>query len=331
MYLTAPGQLELRAEPLEVAALGAREVLCESLVTAISPGTELGAFTGLPPLRPGVHYPRLLGYCNVARVLAAGADVHEVRPGQRVLSFASHRSHFVMRAEELLLVLEPQARAAEICCTYLFHLGYNAVLRSAVRPGSRVLVIGLGALGLTAVAMAAIAGARVLALSDQAALRTLGQQFGAELALPRADVAALQAALGPGLADVIITTSNTWSDWELALQLAGRRGTVAVLGFPGRGQPPGAFNPLDSRYFYDKQLRLEAVGSAPERADARGFLRYNERDNLNYLAGLIMQGRLPAAALAGGSYPGAAIAEAYRELLARQRSAVTYLLRWHEE
>ena len=57
VWLDQPGQLALREEPL--ASPGDGEILCETIVTAISPGTELAAWRGLPPLRPGVVYPRL--------------------------------------------------------------------------------------------------------------------------------------------------------------------------------------------------------------------------------------------------------------------------------
>ena len=331
VYLNAPGQLELRREWLDSASVGALDLLCETLVTVISPGTELAAYSGLPALISGVGYPRLQGYCNVARVLAVGSGVEHVRPGQRVLSFTSHRSHFLLRADEMLLVLEEQARSEDIACAYLFHLGYNAVLRSGVLAGSRVLVIGLGALGLTSVAMAAVAGARVVGISDYPLPQRLGVEFGAGAVLPRADAEGIRAALTVDLADVVITTSNSWDDWQLALQMAARRGSIAVLGFPGRAQAPGSFNPLDSRYFYDKQLRLEAVGVSAERADSRGFLRFNERDNLRYLAALIMSGRLKPSALLGASCPGTDIEQAYRDLLGRTRPAITYLLRWNAE
>jgi len=329
VYLNAPRQLEVRKEILDINGIGELDVFCETLVTAISPGTELGAYTGLPALRSGVAYPRLQGYCNVARVLAVGAGVGSIKPGERVLSFASHRSHFVIAAEEVLLVLGPGDRADDIVCTYLYHLGYNASLRSDVRAGSRVLVIGLGALGLASVAVASVAGARVFGLSDHEIAQRIAVESGAGAVFARSDTGSLRTALSEGLADVVIVTTNSWDDWAIALDMAAIRGTIACLGFPGRGQAPGSFNPLDSRYFYAKQLRIEAVGNSPGKPDARGFSRFNERENLRYLAELIVSGRLNPRLLASASYPGSDIVRAYRDLLDRKDSAITYLLQWH--
>ena len=320
--LTAPRRLELQDEPLRAPAAG--ELLCETLVSVISPGTELAAYTGLPPLRDGPVYPRLQGYCNVARVLACGDATGAFEVGQRVLTFQSHRSHFVTPADEVLLTLPEGVDSDAAATTYLFHLGYNAVLRGGVRAGSRVLVIGIGALGSTAVALAALAGAEVRAVTDHAAAAARALRMGARQAVSRRDAASPCAAW----ADVIIATTNAWSDWSLALASAAQRGPIAVLGFPGRGEPASAANPLDPRYFYMRQLRIEAVGFSPERPDGRGFARFNERSNLGFLLGEIARGRLPAAELLSGRHPGTQIERAYAELLKRTGNPVTYALQW---
>ena len=112
VWLTRPGTIELRQEDLAAPAPG--QILCKTIVTAISPGTELAAFTGLPPLRPSVTYPRLQGYCNVGEVLESRAD--GFAQGDRVLSFTSHRSHFVLPAEGVLYTLPAAADAGAIAC-----------------------------------------------------------------------------------------------------------------------------------------------------------------------------------------------------------------------
>jgi threonine dehydrogenase-like Zn-dependent dehydrogenase len=328
--LLGPRRLELQRESLASQPQGARELVCETLLTAISPGTELAAYLGKAPLRDGSPYPRLQGYCNVARVLAAGSECAPFLPGDRILSFTSHRSHFAIDVSDVLARLPPEQKSADAAPAYLFHLGYDAVLRAGVRPGSRVLVVGLGAVGLGAVAMAGIAGARVFALSDQPAPARRAGLLGAGV-FARAQSAQLALALTPALADVVIVTTDTWADWRCALDLAGHRASIACLGFPGRSQDPPDFNPLESRSFYAKQLRLEAVGLAPERADGRGYLRFNERDNLSFILELLRSGRLTAATLVSGSYPGVEIERAYADLAVRRDSPVTYLLEWHRE
>ncbi len=321
IWLEEPGRLTVREEPLAPPA--AHELLCETIVSAISPGTELAAWRGLPPLRPGVVYPRLQGYCNVARVIECGAAVEGYTPGDRVLSFTSHRSHFALAESDVLYRLPAQADADRVVAAYLFHLGYNAVLRSNVRAGSRVAVIGLGSLGLTSVAMAALAGAEVTAISGHPSSAAIARHYGAQTVLSRKECADLS-----GQFDVIVSTTNGWDDFALALRIAGQNGIIATLGFPGRGEPVPTFNPLASEHFYMKQLRIEAVGASPEHNDSRGFNRFNERDNIAFIARSIETGRLNPEPILSGRYPGEAIAQAYADLDARKDNAITFLLDW---
>ncbi|MEM8724176.1 MAG: zinc-binding alcohol dehydrogenase [Pseudomonadota bacterium] len=323
VWLEAPGKVVLREEALE--APGAGEILCETIVTAISPGTELAAWRGDPPLRPGNPYPRVQGYCNVARVLETGDAVGGIAPGQRVLTLQSHRSHFIADARTVYHGLQEGEDADQAAATYLFHLGYNAVLRSDVRPGHRVLVIGLGALGLTSVAMAALAGADVTAVSSQHAPAAIARKYGARDVMGRDS-----AGRDPHQtrSDVIILTTNGWGDFELAQRAATQNGMIACLGFPGRSEAPGEYNPLGAEHFYNKQLRIEAVGFSPIENDVRGFARFNLRDNIAFLAHAIADGRLDPAPILSGRYPAEDIVQAYTDLDARKDNAITYLLDW---
>src|SRR5688572_21668827 len=40
------------------------QLLARTEFSAVSLGTEMAAYSGEPPLRPGIIYPRLVGYCN---------------------------------------------------------------------------------------------------------------------------------------------------------------------------------------------------------------------------------------------------------------------------
>lgn len=326
--IAAPGEIRFREEELP-ANPQAGMLLCRTIVTAISPGTEIAAFTGLPHLRPGVSYPRLVGYCNVAEVTAVGEGVERIREGDRVLSFTSHRSHALLDASDVLYVLAEDDDPRKIVCAYLFHLGYNAVLRGDVRAGSRVAIIGLGVLGLTSVASARLAGAETLAISGHTEARDIALEFGADIAVERshADIA---GALGERLADVVIATTNSWDDWRLALQIAAPRGTICCLGFPGRGSSEIPSNPLDSQFFYAKQLRIEAVGLSPESSDSRGFIRFDERSNIAFLARRIRSGHLDPARLVSGEFDASSIEAAYQALANRSPGTFTFILAWDQ-
>lgn len=329
-WLEGPGDLVWRKEPLASPGLG--EITCATIASVISPGTELAAWRGAPPLRPGSAYPRVQGYCNVARIEAVGAKVEGYAPGDRVLTLQSHRSHFACAAQEVYFTLDPGMDAAQIATSYLFHLGYNAILRSGARAGHRVAIIGLGVLGLSSVAMAGLAGAQVYALSSHpSSLAIARDAYGATGVYTRADRARLAHDLGgggSGGADIIILTTSGWEDFQLALEIAGQNAVIACLGFPGREQAPGAFNPLASEYFYTKQLRIESVGLSPLENDPRGFNRFNLRDNIGFIARAIAEGRVDPAPILSGVYPAHELARAYTALSVRKDNAITYQLDW---
>lgn len=324
VWLEGPRQLVWRDEEVGLPVGGH---LCRTLVSAISPGTELAAWTGAPPLRPGKVYPRLMGYCNVAEVLESAPGTIRAAPGDRVLSFASHRSHHALADHDVLAVIPPSLSSGPASVTYLLHLGYNAILRAAVRPGARVAVIGLGPLGLAAVIMARLAGAEVAAISNQPALASHARAAGAAWAGPRTAISDAPGWLAAG-ADVVVSTTGSWPDWQLALETAGHLGTIAVLGFPGRGEPLPAFNPLASEHFYSKQLRIEAVGMSPEKRDPRGFLRFTEQDNLAFLLSLLADARVEVSPFTAWEAPATDLAQTYAALEARAEGQLTSLLTW---
>jgi threonine dehydrogenase-like Zn-dependent dehydrogenase len=327
--IRSPGQVAFEVEELSM-NLEANTILCESLVSVISPGTELAAYRGAPPLRMDVTYPRFVGYCNVARVLARGAKVTNVAVGDRVVTLQSHRSHFILSSSEIVSVVPPGICSREAACSYLYQLGYNSVLRGGVRLGSTVVVIGMGALGITSVAMSVLAGGRVFGVSDYEGARERVCRLGGLECFSRRDIELLFAALGEQRAHVIVSTTGDWSDWRIALDAAGDQGAIVVLGFPGRESNDVPLNPLDSRTFYTKQLRVIAAGHSPLLPEPKGFLPFNLRDNMERILGWISAGVLRPKMLLSGEFEGLALQEAYESLLRRENAALTYSLNWEK-
>jgi threonine dehydrogenase-like Zn-dependent dehydrogenase len=326
----SPGTLAFEDGVMALHDLAEDEVAAETLVTVISPGTESAAYSGAPPLRDGVVYPRLVGYCNVARVLATGPKVDTVRPGDRILTLQSHRSAFRCKANAVIARLPESADSARCAAAYLYHLGYNALLKADFRPGCNVAVIGLGALGLATVSLASVGGGNVFAFSGHEAGRARGRQAGARVVFSRDEdwTERVDADTGGTGIDIVVTTSSDWRDWQLALQVARREGVVAVLGFPGRGAPLPEFNPLASNYFYYKQLRVMACGFSPESDVPVYDVRFTLKRNMAYLLDLIASGRLDAGMLVSETRDWREIESVYRRLIAREPGLVTAALQW---
>jgi 2-desacetyl-2-hydroxyethyl bacteriochlorophyllide A dehydrogenase len=321
--LLGPRDLVFKQEELDVAEIGPDEIVVATEFSAVSPGTELSAYVGRPPLRPGPVYPRFQGYCNCGRVIAAGANVKAVAAGDRVLTNAAHRSHYRSNQSDVIIKVPAGMNGADASVTYLFHLGYAALLRTNVRMGQRLAVVGLGALGVGAIAVSYAAGAEVVAISGREEARSRALRLGAGKACGPED-----AAVDDVEADVVITTSSSWRDWTVALRAARRGGVIAVLGFPGRGEPRAESNPLDSQYFYDKQLTLMGVGQLLDEMPGSRVPSPRLRANMRYLVDLIGAGRLPAKELAAHIRPAQDLEQVYEDLLAKRGDALTYVLQW---
>ena len=268
-YLFGPHDLRLEQEDIEPGQLGPNELICETLYSAVSPGTELAAYMGLPPLRPIAKvYPRYLGYMNVARVMHAGEDAAAVLPtGTLVYTHAAHRDTLKITSDRVIAELPSGHDPRLASPAYLYRLAWNALRRGRFRSGHTVSVIGLGAIGLAAVQLVRKFGGDCIAVSGHETALDIARMAGA-LSLSRTDAIAHHlddTARAGGVSDVTVTTTSGWDDWQLSLSLTRFNGTICVLGFPGRGEPQPDENPLGSKFFYDRQLTISASGFGPEK------------------------------------------------------------------
>jgi threonine dehydrogenase-like Zn-dependent dehydrogenase len=329
--LDEPGKVSIREEELLVKNLLKGQVLAETLYSAISPGTEMAAYNGDPPLRPMKIYPRVVGYCNVAKIIETNNTL-DYRTGEIILTFQSHRSAFVCHENQIIAKLPDDSDFATGSVTYLFHLGYHALLRANVQAGNNIAVIGLGTLGITTTAIAVLSGANVFCFSNQSSSGVVAKKLGAKAVINKTFDNIISEQIndetgGTGV-DVVITTSNTWADWKLALMLARKGGKICVLGFPGRTQPIPDFNPLASQYFYDKQLEILAAGMAPDIDAAPDQIRFTIKRNCRYLLNLILEKKLNAGSIISSVVPWEDLEEVYKNMVQRVSGQLTSVLKW---
>src|SRR5512139_2606544 len=103
VWFEAPYQVSVHDEPL--AELHPDQVLVQTLVSAISAGTELLFYRGqvptdmpldatLPSLSGEMQYPLCYGYACVGRVIEVGVQLDRAWLGRLVFSFQPHTTHF---------------------------------------------------------------------------------------------------------------------------------------------------------------------------------------------------------------------------------------------
>lgn len=181
------------------------------------------------PFAPGAP-----GHEGWGRVEALGPGANGVAPGDRVavLSGAAFAEYDVAPQDRLVRIpdeVEGPFPGEALGC------GANVFRRSAIRPGDTVALVGAGFLGLVALRLAVLAGARVIALSRREAALRLARAYGAS------DVVATQgrggaveevrALTGGRLCDVVIEAVGNQASLDLASELVREGGRLVVAGY----------------------------------------------------------------------------------------------------
>ena len=341
--LRGPRDLSIEEQELATDALGPDELWVQTEVSALSTGTDRGNYEGAQRVPGAPDYPRWVGYTNVGIVRGVGSGVTRFRTGERVFALKPHQSAYVARESELIVRVPHGVAPEDAAFTYLYHLGFQSLQRGHFVPGENVAIVGLGILGLAAVELASVQGARVLALGNAANRLEMARAVGAHQALP-SDAPEIQSAIdelthGAGI-DLVILAANPWPAYRTAVEVVRPNGRVAVLSLPGRGEPPLDFNPLALEWFYGKALTLIAVaGVAPYaypaiQAPASGRpvestgARFSRARGCEYLLDLIQERRLQPARLVTHRLPYGRLGEAYEMALHREKSMIGVVFDW---
>ena len=329
--LAAPKVLIVKEQQINANSLDSQSVFAKTLYSAISTGTELAAWTGKPPLRPSTPYPRLVGYCNVAQVQAVGSAIDDLVEGDVILTHQSHRSSFCCSRQDVLLKAKNMSQTSQkrLATTYLYHLGYAALSEGGYKPGFEVAIIGLGALGFASASLVSAYGGTPIIFSGRSNTSALlkhipfAQSFNkTQSRIP------YPSAVGLDGADLVINTSDSWLDYELGLNIVRRGGSMVLLGFPGRGMALPAYNPLDSKYIYDKTVTIRQAGYVPDLDVPPIDLRFTIKRNLAHIYSLLESGRLDASPLLKTAYPWNRLQTAYEFLEGRPEDALSAVLEW---
>ena len=332
--LYGPGDVRYDERP-EPAIVEKTDAIIRMSVTCIC-GSDLWPYRGLNPS----NGPAPMGheYCGI--VEEVGRNVSSIKPGQFVIgSFAAsdntcahcragyqsscaHREWVTGAQAPLLrvpmadgtLVATAEVPAADLVPDFLavsdvLGTGWFAADAANVKPGSTVVVVGDGAVGLLGVLSAKQMGAeRIIAMSRHASRQKLAREFGAtDIVTERGDdgVERVKELTGGVGADSVLECVGTYEAMMQSIRSTRPGGSISYVGVPHGVE-------LDGAELFYTHVHLHG-GPAPVR-------RY-----LPKLIQLVQNGSINPAKVFDLELPLEQVAEGYRAM--DERRAIKTLLR----
>ena len=280
--------------------------------------------------------PLPLGYCNAGVVLEVGEGVTGFAVGDRVISNGPHAE--IMCVPQNLCAHIPDGVEDDAAAfTVLASIGLQGIRLAKPTLGEKIVVMGLGLIGLLTVQMLMANGCQVLGIDFNSERLALAAEFGAQTAnLSEGGdpvAAGLAFSKGQGVDAVIIAASTKSSDpVHQAAQMCRQRGRIVLVGVTGLE--------LSRADFYEKELSFQVSCSyGPGRYDDNyeqkgqdypyGLVRWTEQRNFEAVLDLLATKRLNVEPLISHRIPQAEAARAY-QLLTDDPQALGIVLTYPE-
>ena len=300
IVLEAPGQLRL-TQSKEPQTPGRDEVLVRIRQVGVC-GTDLHAFRGEQPF---FTYPRILGHELGVEVVAIGPEAGDLVVGMRCAlepyfncdhcpacrrgkpNCCANLNVFGVHIDggmcEFALVpgrkLHPSHELSfeQLALVEPLSIGAHAVSRAQLLNGERVLVVGVGPIGLAVTQFALLAGAKVIAMDvSEQRLAFCQQQWPEVVGIDARGNAleALQRVVSDDLPTVVIDATGNRQSMMSAFTYAAFGGRLI---FVGLFQGDVAFHDPD---FHRKELSLFSSRNSTG-ADFRRIINYLEEGQIN--------------------------------------------------
>ena len=263
--LHGPRDLRMEEQSLDTAHLRPDEIWVQTRISALKIGTDRGNYEGAQQVPGAPDYPRPVGDSNLGIVRGVGSDVTRVRVGDRIVTQYFHQSAYVMDQWEALAVVPDGVDDEDAVYAHLYALSAHCYHKALFVPGERVAVVGLGVLGLGAVAVGPLFGARVVGIGNSPVRLNMARRMGVHAAYMYDDprlAAKLDRFTGGQGIDLVILAANPWPAYRTALEIVRPNGRVSIVSLLGRGEADLDFNPLAMEWFYAKGISLIAVSDA---------------------------------------------------------------------
>ncbi len=265
---------------------------------------NVGLLPTLEAVQAKLDQPVPLGYCNAGVVMAVGAGITDLVPGDRVVSNGAH-AEVVSVPRNLCAKVPTRADGSEVSFaeasfTVLGAIGLEGVRLAMPTLGERFVVTGMGLVGLIAAQLLRASGCHVLGIDVSERRLEAARSLGIEtyLAGPGSDPVgyAREWTRQVGVDGVLIAASTDSSQpISDAAAMSRKRGRIILLGVTGLE--------LERSAFYEKELTFQVSCSyGPGRYDPAyeergrdypvGFVRWTAGRNFEAVLDMLADRRL---------------------------------------
>jgi polar amino acid transport system substrate-binding protein len=257
--------------------------------------------------------PTPLGYSSAGQIIEVNGDVDGLGPGDWVACAGNTANHAEKSCvPKNLLAKIPEGVSPEFAAfATLGAIAMQGVRQAEVRLGEKIVVIGLGLIGLLTIQILRAAGCRVMGMDVDPAKLVLARELGCDDVLLSGDDGLEQHVLifteGYG-ADATIITAGTSSNQpiECAGEITREKGRVVVVG--------AAKMDIPREPYYMKEIDLRISRSyGPGRYDPNhedhgidypyGYVRFTERRNMTSFLELIQSGSVSLSKIITHRFP----------------------------
>ena len=338
--LHGPRDLRIEEQPLDTSHLQPDEIWVETRISALKIGTDRGNYEGAERVPGAPDYPRWVGDSNLGIVRGVGNAVTRVQVGDRIITRMPHQSAYITTQDASMVKAPPTVSDEDAVYAHLYALSAHCYHKAHFKAGETVAVVGLGTLGLGAVAVGPLFGARVVAIGNDAFRMDLAKRMGAHAALlyndPDLHAKLAEFSDGAGI-DLVVLTANPWPAYRTAVEIVRPNGRVSIVSLLGRGEADLDFNPLSMQNFYIKGISLIAVSGPagylyPNGSDDPRTTRdqYTADRTAAHILSLMADGRLEPKRLITHRFHYSEMAEAYEMAYAREKSMLGVIFNWQE-
>lgn len=307
----------------------AEEVLIETTLSCISPGTELRCLGGKQEGLGLDAFPFVPGYSIVGRILKADAEGRHKegslvfcagnRRGSLRCAWGGHISHAVTKASEVYAIPEGIS-IGNAALIKLAAIAYRGFRISDLRETDRVIALGLGPIGQLSARIFSAAGNRVVAADLSADRVRIAQTAGLKAVQIAADDLSTLREIMPQGAEVVIDATGFAPALNAAASLVVDKAWDESNPAPGRLIIQGSYAQdvlFPQNIAFAKELQVL-------------WPRDNQICDMEAVGLLMAQGKLDAADLLGETHRVADAAKVYAELRAAKGNILTAVFDWQK-